>query len=204
MTKKAFLEIIQKRLKVIDETNQYGLQYIEGVVDIYWQKFALNYITKLGMDPFFYTKEYEVTSVSEASNGEFYVDLPESVIRFPYGLYSNGAEGVVGMYAITSGEWDIKPIREGEYRSIKNLEVYLSAKEHYYWVRYDKIYFSDNLTSNIEDNGIRINLMIPFSKYTMSEDIPLPSDMENVLSEHVVSYLQGTPPPDLINDNSDR
>jgi hypothetical protein len=204
MIKKAILEIIEKRVKPIDETNQFGLQYIQGVCDIYWEKFASNYMTKMGMDPYFFTKLYTVASVEVDGQGENYIDLPESIIKFPYGAYSNGSEGVVSMYPITADEWDIKPIREGEYRSIKNLEVYKAAAEHYYWVRYDKIYFSDNLTTNIKTNGVVMNLMIPFSKYGMSEDIPLPSDLEQVLVEHVVSYIQGTPLPDLTNDNSDR
>jgi hypothetical protein len=46
--------------------------------------------------------------------------------------------------------------------------------------------------------------MIPFSKYGMTEDIPLPTDMEQVLAEQVIAYIQGTPLPDLTNDNSDR
>jgi hypothetical protein len=203
MIKKAFLEIIQKRLKAIDETNQFGHQYIEGVVDIYWQKFAFNYMIRSNMDPSFYTKPYTVTSVSTDSNGLYYIELPESIIRMPYGSYSTGAEGVVAMYAISASQWDLKPIREVEYYSIKNLEVYLAAKEHYYWVGYDKIFFSDNITTDIENNGVRMNLMIPFSKYTLTEDIPLPSDMDQVLSDYVVNYLLGTPLPDLTNDNSD-
>jgi len=204
MIKKAILEVIEKRVKPIDETNQFGLQYIQGVCDIYWSKFALNYITKQGLDPFYYTKEFSVMSVSEDSNGQNYIDTPESTIRLPYGLYSNGAEGVVGIYALSASQWDIKPIREGEYRSIKNLEVYTTAKEHYYWVKYNKVYFSDNITDAIKDNGVYMSLMIPFSKYGNTEDIPLPSDMEQVFVEHVISYIQGTPLPDLTNDNSDR
>lgn len=203
MIKKAFLEIIQKRLKPIDETNQFGLQYIEGVVDVYWQKFAMNYIVQAGADPFFYTKSYNVVSVSTDSNGLLYVDLPESIIRFPYSPYTSGIEGVISMYAISASQWDLKPIREADYYSIRNLEVYLAAAEHYYWVGYDKVFFSDNLTSEITDNGVRMNLMIPFSKYLMTEDLPLPSDMDQVLMEYVINFISGTPTPDLLNNNSD-
>lgn len=202
MIKKTLLELIQKRLKPIDESNQFGLQYIEAVTDVYWQKFAFNYMNNFGLDPFFYTKSYSVTSVSTDANGEFYVDLPASIIRFPYSVYSTGAEGVVSMYAISADQWSMVPIREDEYRSILNLPVYLAAVEHYYWVQYNKVFFSDNITSEIQSNGVRMNLAVPFTGYTLTEDLPLPSDMEQVLIEHVVNFVQGTPLPDLNNDNN--
>lgn len=204
MIKKAFLELIQKRLKPIDETNQFGLQYIEGVADIYWQKFAMNYMSKSAMDSSFYTKSYNVTSVSADSNGVFSVDLPANIIRYPSTYYSTGAEGVTSMYALSASQWDFKPIREVEYYSIRNLEVYLAAKEHYYWVGYSKVYFSDNITAEIQSNGVRMNLMIPFSSYGMSEFLPLPNDVDQVLAEYVINYIMGTPLPDLKNNNSDK
>lgn len=202
MIKKTLLELIQKRVKPIDENNQFGLQYIESVTDVYWQKFAFNYMNNFGLDPFLYTKSYEVTSILTDTYGEFYIDLPASVIRLPYNLHSTGVEGVVSLYAISASQWDIKPIREHEYRAIQNLSVYLAAAEHYYWVQYDKIFFSDNLTTAIEDNGVRMNLAVPFKIYLLTEDLPLPNDMDETLIEHVVSFIQGTPLPDLKNDNN--
>jgi hypothetical protein len=203
MIKRTFLELIQKRLKSIGETNQFGLQYIETVVDDYWQKFAMNYVSRSGQDASFYTKSYNVTSVSTDSNGLFYVDLPDNIIRYPNIVYSTGSEGVVAIYALSADQWDIKPIREAEYYLIKNLEVYLAASEHYYWVGYDKIYFSDNITAEIQTNGVRLNLMVPFTSYAYTEYLPLPNDMDQKLSDYVVSFLAGTPIPDLHNNNSD-
>lgn len=203
MTKKSLLEAIQKRLKVLDETNQFGLQYIEGVVGMYWEKMVFNYIAKGGIDPTFYTNMYTKTSVSTDDNGLYYVDIPVKVIRYPNGYYSSGSEGVIAIYAISTGQNKIVPIREAEYYSIKNLEVYLSAAEHYFWVTFDKIYFSDNLTSEITDNGVRLNLLIDFSVYEYTDNLPLPTDMEQVLAEQALNYLLGTPVPDLNNNNSD-
>lgn len=205
MIKKVILEIIQKRVKPIDDTNQFGLQYINSVADIYWQKFAFNYMNNFGLDSFFYSKMYVIPNIltEPYQDGDYYVELPEKVIRMPYGAYSNGAEGVLSVYPVDIAEWPIKPIREHEYRMIKNLPVYLTASEHYYWVSKDRVYFSDNLTVDIVSDGVRMNLAIPFSAYSLTEDIPLPSDMEQPFIEAVIAFIQGTPPPDLKNDNSD-
>lgn len=203
MIKKVILEIIQKRVKPIDDTNQFGLQYINSVADIYWQKFAFNYMNNFGLDSFFYSKSYVIPEILTDTNGEYYVELPESVIRMPYGAYSNGSEGVLSIYPFDPTEWPIKPIREHEYRMIKNLPVYLTASEHYYWVNKDRVYFSDNLTIDIVSDGVRMNLAIPFSAYLLTEDVPLPSDMEQPFIEAVIAFIQGTPLPDLKNNNSD-
>jgi hypothetical protein len=107
------------------------------------------------------------------------------------------------MYATTSFSSSFKPIRESEYKSIQGLPVYSTVVEYYFWVKYDKIYFSDNITSGIRSAGVTVNLMVPFSTYTLTEDLPIPTDMEQMLWVDVVNYLSGTPQPDLINDNSD-
>jgi len=202
MIKQTLLELIRKRVKPIDENNQFGIQHIEAVADNYWQKFAFNYMNNFGLDPFFYTKSYSATSILTDTYGQLYVDLPASIMRLPYTLHSTGAEGVVAIYAISADQWDIIPIREQEYRTIQNLSVYLAAAEHYYWVQYDKIFFSDNLTTAIVDNGVRMNLATPLTGYSLTEDLPLPNDMEQTLIEHIVNFIQGTPLPDLKNDNN--
>ena len=203
MIKKAFLEVIQKRVNPIDESNQFGLQFIEGVTDIFWQQYALNYMNKYGCDPSFFTKNYSTGALSTDSAGRLYADLPESIIKLPQTPNSSGSEGVVAVYEdFTSANISaFKPIRERDYRSILSLPIYSTGTEYYFWVRYDKIFFSDNVTAGIESSGVQVDLMVPFSKYSYTEDLPIPTDLEKMLIVDVVSYIQGTPFVDQLNNN---
>jgi len=47
-----------------------------------------------------------------------------------------------------------------------------------------------------------MNLATPLTGYSLTEDLPLPNDMEQTLIEHIVNFIQGTPLPDLKNDNN--
>lgn len=204
MIKKAFLEVIQKRVNPIDESNQFGVQYIEGVVDVFWQQYALNYMNKYGSDPGFFTKTYSTGALSTDSSGRYYADLPESIIKLPQTPNSSGSEGVVSVYedfTTAANASAFKPIRERDYKSLINLPTYSTGTEYYFWVRYDKIFFSDNISAGIESGGVEVDLMVPFSKYSYTEDLPIPTDLEKLLIVDVVGYIQGTPFVDQLNNN---
>jgi hypothetical protein len=203
MTKKVFLEILQKRLKQIDETNLFGIQYLEGITDLFWQDHAMNYFLSSNGDISFYTKRYNNKIPIKDTNGEYYLDLPEKIIRLPQTKNSIGSDGVLKIYS--SGEVSdlLVPIRERDYYNIQKLPIYeMPEGEYYYYVKYDKIYFSPNLSPSIIISGVDIDLMIPFSSYLDTEDLPIPTDMRNLLFVNIINFLTGQSPPDLLNNNS--
>lgn len=202
MTKKIFLEILQKRLNQIDESNMFGIQYLEGVVDLFWQQHAMNYFLATNGDSAFFTKRYNNQKPVQNIDGEYYLTLPEKIIRLPQVKNSIGSEGVLKIYYSGSPEWLFTPVRERDFWNIQYLPIYETDKnEFYYYVKYDTIYFSDNLTSAIPSSGVELDLMIPFSSYLMTEDLPIPVDMNNSLFVNVIGFLTGQQPPDLLNNN---
>lgn len=206
MKKKAFLEILQKRLKQIDETNQFGIQYLEGVTDMFWQRHAMNYMYKNNGDSTFFTKRYSNNSILTDSNTFYYINIPANTIKLPQTKNSIGSDGIMKVFCRAEPiDWPFIPIRERDFYNLQKSLLYSQDEdEFYYYVKYDKIYFSDNLNSSIINiYGVEVDLMPTFTTYTMTEDLPLPTEMENMIWVDVINFLSGQVPPDLLNNNKD-
>lgn len=206
MTKKIFLEILQKRLKQIDETNQYGLQYLEGVTDLFWQRHAMNYMYKNNGDSTFFTKRYTDNSIQTDIYSNYYIDLPASTIKLPQTKNSIGSNGVMKVFCNAEPiDWLFIPVREKDFFNLQKTILYSQPEdEYYYYVKYDKIYFSNNLTSTIVSTfGVDVDLMPTFTTYSLSEDLPIPTEMENMIWVDIINFLTEQKIPDLLNNNKD-
>lgn len=199
MIKKTILEIIKKRLKPIDETNQFGLQYIEGYCDQVWQEFVINMERSSDYDPNFYNKEYTVNGMSGSGVSGYYIDLPEEIINIP-----KIGSGVVSIKIKDTFNY-FEPVSEDDFKHIRTQGVFRQADDVYFYVSYAKIFFGGGgITGTVPTDSMVLTLNIPFSKYLLTEVLPLPSIRESLFIDTVVERLMGTPPPDLINNNSDQ
>jgi hypothetical protein len=195
MTRKAFLEIIQHRLKPGDNTTQMSLPYIEGVCDLVWEQMALQLIKGSGDHENFYSKEYSpVTVTLDATTGRYYSDLPEMVVR----------DGIDRISQIGSRDNDIIPISDSDFRHMASLEVYQVGGNIYYYYDYYRVYYGESMTSAIAAVGVTMDLIIPFSKFDIDEQLPMPQVAEASFVDAVIGYLSGTPLMDLLNTNKER
>ncbi len=198
MTRKALIELVQRRLKFTDSKKQFPALYVQGALDISWQQMLTDVYDEDYQDIHYYTKKYNPVAVTEDTSQEsYYSDLPEEMIRLP-----RIGEGVISINQLDSRGSDFKPVREQDFRLMTTQEVYRVGQEIYYYVDYNRIFYGDSMTDEIADTGVEIHMCIPFSKYDTDEELPLPGGQSQVLIDMTVNFLQGTPPVNTDNKNA--
>lgn len=198
MTRKALIELIQRRLKFTDTKTQFHALYVQGVMDIVWQQLLTQTFDESFQDIHFYTKKYSPVTVTEDIELDLYhSDLPEEMVRLP-----RIGEGVISINQINSRGSDFKPLRELDFRLMSTQEVYRVGDDIFYYVDYNRVYFGESMTDEIATSGVEIHMCIPFSKYDFDEELPIPAGQSQVFVNMVVDYLQGTPSVNTDNKNA--
>lgn len=197
MTRKALIELIQRRLKFTDSKKQFPALYVEGALDIVWQQLCVQTYSEKFQDINYYAKKYSAVSLTEDTGlGLYYMNLPEEMIRLP-----RIGEGVISINQINSRGSDFKPLREQDFRLMTSQEVFRIGGYIYYYVDYDQVFFGESLTSEIATAGVDLNLCIPFSKYDIDELLPLPAGQSQIFVDMAINYLSGTPVVNTDNKN---
>lgn len=199
MTRKALLELIGHRMKSVDSTEQFPVRYIEGICDITWASWCTDSANDKNQDFNFFTKSYPAVTVTlDSGSGYYSSTLPEQALKLP-----RVGDGVISVNQINSMDNDFKPISEKNFRLMRGQEVNRTGTDIYFYVTYDTVFFSESMDASIASSGVDMRLSIPFSKYTLSEELPMPSGKELEFISAVVNLIQGTPPTNLTNKNSD-
>lgn len=199
MTRKALLELIKHRVKSKDSTEQFPIQYIEGVCDVTWASWCADTSNINNQDFNFFSKMYPAVPVTINTGSELYFSvLPETILKL-----NRVGDGVMSINQVDARDNDIKPISEKDFRLMKGQEVDRTGSDIYFYVTYDTVFYSDSMTTNIAFAGVDMRLVIPFSKYGLDEEIPLPAGKELEFIKAVIEVISGTPPTNLTNKNSD-
>jgi hypothetical protein len=198
MTRKALIELIKLRLKNVDSTEQFHPRFIEGVCDLVWASWCSASTVSASQDVNFYTKLYDGVEVDV--DGEFFY----SVLPSPILNLDRIGGGVISINQINARDNDFKPIREKDFRLMKGQEVNRTGTDIYYYVTYDHVYYGGSMTDEIAEDGVDMRLSIPFSKYDLSEELPLPSGKEMEFVQAAINILVGTPPTNLTNKNTNQ
>jgi hypothetical protein len=200
MTKKAVIELIIKRCKDIDSTGQFNPLYVESFCDNVWQEFIIAMNSSKEVDFTFYSKMYPAVSVTyDTTTKYYYSELPETIINIP----SIGS-GIASIRQVNSFDAYFIPVSETDFSLLFSQEAYRIGGDIYYFTTYDTVYFSDSMTSDIAASGVDMRLIIPFSKYNLDEEVPLPSLKDTLFIDAVVQRIIGTPPTNTTNKNSDQ
>lgn len=195
MTRKALIELITQRLKFTDSKTQFHPLYVQGALDLMWQQLCAESYNDDIQDINFYTKKYTAVTVVEDIDDElYYSDLPEEMIRLP-----RIGEGVISINQTNSRGSDFKPLRGKDFRLMTSQEVFRIGDDIYFYVGYNRIYYGQSMTDEIVSSGVDIDMCIPFSKYDIDEELPLPAGQSNTLVKMAIEYLAGTP---VVNTNN--
>lgn len=198
MTRKAILETLQYRLKPTDSTEQFPLPYIQSMCDMVWESWCSESANDKNQDLNFFTKLYAAETVTlNAASGYYSTTLPEQILKF-----RRVGDGVISVNQINAIDNDFKPISEKDFRLMKGQEVARTGSDIYFYVTYDTIKYNESMTSTIAAQGVDLRLSIPFSKYLLTEELPMPSGRAMEFLGAVIDVIQGTPQPDLTNKNS--
>ena len=196
MTRKTLIELVQKRLKFVDEKKQFPALYVEKAMDIVWQQLIVQTYDESAQDINYYSKQYTISVVEDVEDELYHSDLPVEMLRLP-----RIGEGVININQINSRDADFKPLRKSDFRLMTSQEVYRTGGDIYWYTEYNKVYYGDSMTDEIANVGVEMNIVIPFSAYDFDEELPLPAGQSQVFVDMAVNYLAGTPPTNTDNKN---
>lgn len=206
MIKEEIVSQIQLLCPREDKTNKYGYRFIESVAEtvlkeMYGDLYKIN-PGLLGQ----YTKAYGVTTTivvsrETGSTGIFYSTIPEKIINLPC-----KGSGVRRIYPGKAEAGVFVPVDAREVDILYNSDVASVTSKIGYMVRQDTRVDYYNMNTTLYTAGVRMDLLIPFSKYLDSDVVLIPDlgekDGGSFLSR-VMAILGIVQPVDLKDDNAD-
>lgn len=205
MIKQEIRSQIRNGLPKIDKTNRYHDRVIEAACE---KAIATMYEEVWRMSPLNlqrYTKGFgyatPLTVSTEAGTGIKYTTLPESILPF-----QDKSSGVRRISTIAQGGFTFFPV---DFR-----EMDLIPSGYYFGTVNSKIGYAVNqtrveyygMTAAISAVGVRMDLIIPFSKYAEDDEVKIPeiADMRTgeTFMDRVMKILAGVAPVDLLDNNS--
>ena len=205
MQKAEIRSLVRNTLPKYDKGAIYHDNYINGVIE---KALASMYDDVWKLNPLNlqrYTKDYGyVTPIAvnvESSTRLYYSDLPESIIPF-----QDKSSGVRRISEIRANGMTFFPM---DFR-----EIDLASNGCYFDTVNSKIGYAVNQTRieyynmsvAVQNVGVRMNLIIPFSKYAETDEVKIPeiADMKTgeTFMDRVLKIVQVIRPADLKDDNS--
>lgn len=205
MIKREIRSSVLNALRRWDKTAKYHDKVIDNACEkvlnnMYNEVFRMN---PLSLQRFVKGYGYAVplAVLTEASTGIYYTTLPENIVYIP-----DKASGVrriapatqigIGFYPMDQREWDL--VMGGSYVNyVKDKIGYIvtPTRVEYY-----------GMTGAIITSGVRMDCLIPFSKYADTDVVLYPEHKdENGLGfiDRVVEHFRDKPAVDLLDDNTE-
>ena len=148
-----------------------------------------------------YAKTFTGVAVAaDAVTGLYMSELPEAIIQLP-----GVASAVRSVRFDTGTELIFVPLEADLMESMKMLDAgtYAINPTIGYCLRGTNSIEFMNFPLAEAGETLRIDLVIPFTAFSASEQVHLPSGKVSVLIEAVIGLLTGRPRVDLVNDNAE-
>ena len=146
----------------------------------------------------FYAKPFLSQTVSlDGTTNQYYTTLVSAIVQLP-----DKGEGI---REIQSGDQNFAtplstgvkfvPISDRDMRYKRNTDVGLSESGVIgYAVRYDKIWFDENMSAAQAAKNVHIKIVVPFDVLTATESVPVPSGKDTDLISLTTQFMFGTIP----------
>jgi hypothetical protein len=209
MLKQEVRSLIRNTLPKIDKTNRWHDRYLEAAIEKVLAAMYHDVFTENPLALQRYTCSYGYTVpipvLTDNATGRKYSVLPESIIPF-----EDKASGVRRISTIIQGQFTFFPMDFREMDLIANGCEFNSVNTKIgYAVNQSQVeYF--NMPSSI--TGVRMDLIIPFSKYGESDEVKIPEitmvigtsyqKKSETFVDRVMTYLGIAQPVDLYDDNA--
>jgi hypothetical protein len=205
MIKQEIRSLVRNSLPKIDKTNRFADRYIDAVIEkalasLYHDVFLTNPLSLQN-----YTKVYYTIGFDYNTTGVTYCTLPESIIP----LERKGS-GVIRVSAPAQGQLIFFPTDFREMDLIANGSFFNSVNTKVgYAVNQTRMELY-NLSMSIK--GLRLDLLIPFSKYAEDEEVKIPEitdvigtnyrQVAQTFMDRVMAILGVVAPVDTKDDNA--
>ena len=199
--KKALIELVRQRANGELEAKQLGkvsdtmVAYYVGRV---YNSILAEVLTKgfSNTDP--YVKEYTGMAISQdGTTNTYYSTLPEKIISIP----RRSGNGVVSIRGTQSESIEFAPMTNNMFRIIDGLDVDEVDDVIGYVYKNGKVEYK-GMTTTVASGTVKMELIIPFESYDDTDEINIPTGMDEVLIRRAVDLIMGIPDADRINDNN--
>lgn len=204
MTKAEIISFVKNSLKKIDETMQYHPVVIEKAITMAFNNGFSDVFMVNPQELDEYTKSYgdtagtNITATLNSVTGLYESTIPQVYVPIP-----DKASGVRHVFTLAYGTTKFYPMTKSELDMATSTlfgELKGSGYRIGYCVRGTKVEFY-GMTSTIATAGVRMDLLIPFDKYSKTDEIKIPFSQDHKLIQAVIESLRAVPVPDLKDDN---
>jgi hypothetical protein len=205
MIKQEIRSLVRNTLPKYDKSNSYHDVFLNGVIE---KAIGQMYEDVWRMNPLNlqrYVKQYgyltPIAVLTENSTGIKYSLLPESIH-----VFQDKSSGVRRISTPLQGRFMFFPLDAREVDLISNGSFADTVNSKVgYVVNQTRIEYY-NMSTAIETSGVRMDLIVPFSKYSESDEVKIPEIADTRTGEtfmdRVLKILQVIRPTDLKDDNS--
>ena len=211
MIKQEVRSLVRNTLPKIDKTNRWHDSYLNAAIEKVLAAMLHDLFTENPLALQRYTVPYgyvtPIPVLTDNLTGIKYSTLPESIVSF-----EDKASGVRRISTIAQGQFMFFPMDFREMDLIPN-GVYFSTVNSKvgYAVNQTRVEFY-NMPASIEQVGVRMDLIIPFSKYGEDDEVKIPEitmvigtsyqKKSETFIDRVMNYLGIASPVDLLDDNA--
>jgi hypothetical protein len=205
MIKQEIRSTVRNSLPKYDKSGRWHDRYVDAAIE---KVLAQMYEDVWRMSPLNlqrYVKQYGYTTAlavnTEANTGVKYTTLPESIVPF-----QDSASGVRRISTVAQGAAKFFPMDVRSMDLVANGSFFDSTSDMIgYAVNQTRIEYY-NMSGAIQAVGVRMDLIVPFSKYDESDEVKIPeiSDIRTgeTFMDRVMRILQIVQPVDVRDDNA--
>ena len=196
MQKREWISFIHNILDPSGTSKKWHPKQIEFAITMAYNQYIQSIPPYLYNEHEFLVKEYTgQVAVLDATRQLYYITLPAALV--PMNPPSEAVRHIAGDEG--TGALDYVPCDETTWELMDGLFSHdLHGSSIGYIVRYDKIWFSDEVDTPIT---VRLVLAVPFSEFSDTEEVNLPSGDVNIV-QTAVQLLMNTQPMDQKNNNA--
>lgn len=197
MRKQAIRELVRSRLLSVDKTAKYHDEVLDSWITMGFNQ-LLGQLFRKNLGNFdLYTKRFNGVPVLQDANTDiYYCDYPADICQT-----IDVAEGVRAINTPKGIGMEFAPMSGDSMGILPECDVNLVTDVIGYRVFTDRVEF---IWMPDDIDTVRMELVVPFYEYEDDEDIKIPGGSDVQLLEIILQLINGTPPKDLKNDNSDR
>lgn len=192
------IELVKERLGSLDRTNTFHNEVIKRNLSLAYEQIMYQIFRKdvSNLDDF--TKRYKGIVIQKDSDTDmYYALLPAIVMQLP-----DAAKGVRKISWMKGTSLDFVPTKANDWEYIDEIDDPLYDEEVIlYCVRIDRVEFK-GLTDADINKTVKMDLLLPLTEYDDLDEIKTPAGADTQMRDLCVNYMQGTPIPNLRNDNA--
>lgn len=145
-----------------------------------------------------FSKEYTSQTVTlDPTIGLYYTTIPTALVSIP-----TVASGVRHINTNSGMGLDFVPTTEREQKYMDGLTTQLVDTNIGWWIKGNRIWYNESMTSSIAALGVRLVVIPMFSGFDSTDTVNVPGGRTQELIERVLALISPTAPVDLKANNA--